>query len=673
VRFVPDLRDNEDERTGWIDFQLRFVPELLAEGWRIDVEDFPYRVHEPDAWDCRLEAHDGNGWFGLELGVEVEGRRIDLLPILLDALRQFPLTAIERGELPVEHVVVGLDGGADQGQALCLPMKRMLPLMQLLLELHGGDDAAGPTPPRLSRIQLARLSALAATDEDAPLQWLGDADARDLVERLRRLDAIPGVEPPHGLAAQLRPYQASGLAWLQFLTDFRFGGILADDMGLGKTLQTLAHVLAEKEAGRADRPSLVVAPTSLLFNWAAEARRFTPDLSVLLLHGPERKARFAAIPGHDLVLTSYPLLVRDREALSQYAYHLAVFDEAQWLKNPAAKASRAARSLEARHRLCLTGTPMENHLGELWALFDLLMPGLLGERKRFTRLFRTPIEKHGNTDAATRLARRVRPFLLRRTKHQVAAELPEKTEILQSVVLSGRQRELYETVRLAMHRRVRDEIARQGLERSHIVVLDALLKLRQVCCDSRLVAHERAHEAPSAKLELLLELLPEMVEEGRRILLFSQFTGMLDLIETEVRAAGIDYCKLTGRTRNREAAVNRFQEGGVPLFLISLKAGVVGLNLTAADTVIHYDPWWNPAAERQATDRAHRIGQRKPVFVYKLICSGTLEERIQVMQQRKQALADGVYGPGEGQEPQWSPEDLDTLFAPMADQDRAEH
>ncbi len=437
-------------------------------------------------------------------------------------------------------------------------------------------------------------------------------------------------------------------------------------MGLGKTVQALAHLLLEKESGRADRPSLVVAPTSLMFNWRHEAERFAPGLRVLVLHGPKRKDCFPLIARHDLVLTTYPLLARDRDVLLAHRYHVVILDEAQVIKNPRAHAGRVAREIDSRHRLCLTGTPLENHLGELWSLFDFLLPGLLGNSKQFRRFFRTPIEQRGSEAASDRLSRRIRPFLLRRTKQQVAAELPPKTEIIQSVALEGEQRELYETVRLAMHRRVREEIERQGLARSHILVLDALLKLRQVCCHPALVKMDKAQPVrQSAKLTMLMEILPEMIEEGRRILLFSQFTAMLALIEDELKRSGIGYVKLTGRTRDRETPVRRFQAGDTPLFLISLKAGGVGLNLTAADTVIHYDPWWNPAVERQATDRAHRIGQRQKVFVYRLICEGTLEEKIQVMQQRKQALADGLYNGGADNQPRWDEKDLEALFAPL--------
>jgi SNF2 family DNA or RNA helicase len=483
---------------------------------------------------------------------------------------------------------------------------------------------------------------------------------------LRTLDRTSPCAPPVSLQASLRFYQQQGLEWLQFLREFQLAGILADDMGLGKTLQTLAHLLLEKEAGRSDRPSLVIVPTSLTFNWLHEAKRFAPGLKVLLLHGSRRKARFRQLGNYDLIITTYPLLTRDSQMLKSQAYHLLILDEAQTIKNPRAQASRTVRQLEARHRLCLTGTPMENHLGELWSLFDFLMPGLLGDEKQFRRDFRHPIESRHDEAAAARLSQRLRPFLLRRTKQQVASELPEKSEIVQSVVLEGAQRELYETVRLSMHRRVREEIERLGLARSQIVVLDALMKLRQVCCDPRLLKSNSAEPPPaSAKLLHLMALLEEMVEEGRRILLFSQFTTMLSLIEEQLGCAGIDYVKLTGQTRDRETPVRCFQQGEVPLFLISLKAGGVGLNLTAADTVIHYDPWWNPAVERQATDRSHRIGQRRKVFVYKLICEGTLEEKILAMQQRKQRLADSLYQKDGSGDPQWSEEDIDALFGPL--------
>jgi SNF2 family DNA or RNA helicase len=345
-----------------------------------------------------------------------------------------------------------------------------------------------------------------------------------------------------------------------------------------------------------------------------------------------------------------------------------ILDEAQNIKNPISKAAQAARDLQARQRLCLSGTPLENHLGELWSQFHFLLPGWLGDSKTFNRDYRTPIEKHGNSERMQHLNARIKPFLLRRKKDQVATELPPKTEIIHWVDLSDGQRDVYETVRVAMDKKVRDEIARSGVGRSQIIILDALLKLRQVCCDLRLInmpITAKALRSGSGKLVSLMEMLEELLSEGRKILLFSQFTSMLALIEEELQQRGYGYSLLTGETTDRRTPVKDFQSGKVPLFLISLKAGGTGLNLTAADTVIHFDPWWNPAVENQATDRAYRIGQNKPVFVYKLIARGTVEEKIQALQQEKAALAGAVLEGGTTGGLKLEQSDIEALFAPL--------
>jgi superfamily II DNA or RNA helicase len=671
TRFVPLTAFPQTIEQAWIDFQLHALPRLREQGWRIAFDNFPHRLVNSKPWTCHIEQLERTDWFALSLDVEVEGQCVKLLPLLLELLESLPQERQEMERLIGRDLLLPLEDRDGNPCLLRLSGERALHLLELLLEICGGKRPAANHPIEINRAQLARLAMLDAdsTATHLPLYW-NDEEGRQLAERLRSLERIPACSPPSSLQASLRPYQQEGLAWLQFLREFHLAGILADDMGLGKTLQTLAHLLLEKEAGRSDRPSLVVVPTSLTFNWLHERQRFAPELKVLLLHGAQRKKRFRQLQNYDLIITTYPLLTRDTRVLQAQSYHLLILDEAQTIKNPKSQASRLIRGFKARYRLCLTGTPLENHLGELWSLFDFLMPGLLGDEKSFRRDFRTPIESRNDKAAADRLSRRLRPFLLRRTKQQVAKELPEKSEITQSVMLEGAQRELYETVRLSMHRRIREEIERQGLARSQIVVLDALMKLRQVCCDPRLLKSRNMDPPPqSAKLSHLMSLLEEMVEEGRRILLFSQFTTMLELIETAVKQAGIDYLKLTGQTRDREQAVKRFQQGEVPLFLISLKAGGVGLNLTAADTVIHYDPWWNPAVERQATDRSHRIGQQQKVFVYKLICEGTLEEKILAMQERKQRLADGLYQRDGGQKPQWNEEDIEALFGPLQDED----
>ncbi|MFV0278009.1 MAG: SNF2-related protein, partial [Parahaliea sp.] len=508
----------------WLDFQVEAVPALRAEGWRIVFDHFRHRLAEVSQWFCDVSRQERD-WFSIGLGVEVDGQLIDLLPILLEVLGELPRGLPDRDVFGSKDFIVPFTGQQSEERLLRLPAARLLPLLETLLEIYDGTAAVEGGGLRLSRVQLARLTALEQLADGPRLQWLADDDILQLVERLRALDGIPQAPPPAGLAAQLRPYQQQGLDWLQLLREYGLAGVLADDMGLGKTVQALAHLLLERESGRADRPSLVLAPTSLMFNWRHEAERFAPGLKVLVLHGPKRGENFPLIAGHDLVITTYPLLVRDRDALLAHRYHLLVLDEAQVIKNPKAQAGRVVREIDARHRLCLTGTPLENHLGELWSLFDFLLPGLLGTSKQFRRFFRTPIEKHGNETVLERLGHRVRPFLLRRSKQQVAAELPAKTEIIRSVVLEGAQRELYETVRPAMHQRVREEIERQGLARSHILVLDALLKLRQVCCHPALVKMEKTQAVrQSAKLAMLMEMLPEMIEEGRRILLFSQFT-----------------------------------------------------------------------------------------------------------------------------------------------------
>jgi SNF2 family DNA or RNA helicase len=425
--------------------------------------------------------------------------------------------------------------------------------------------------------------------------------------------------------------------------------VLADDMGLGKTLQALTHLLVEKQRGALTQPALIVAPTSLVGNWRRECERFTPELRLLVLHGGERHMRFDDIVDHDIVLTTYPLLPRDGEVLIKQTWHAVILDEAQTIKNARTQAAQVVQMLRAGHRLCLSGTPMENHLGEVWSLFHFMLPGYLSSETRFRSLFRNPIERQRDGERLALLRRRLAPFMLRRSKDMVAAELPPKVETVVRVQMEPAQANLYETIRISTEASVRLALAEKGLARSHITVLDALLKLRQVCCDPQLLQLEQARKVhESAKLDWLMETLPEMIEEGRRVLLFSQFTSMLARIEERLAGTGLTWSKLTGQSKQRDELVDKFTSGKVPLFLISLKAGGVGLNLPQADTVIHYDPWWNPAVENQATDRAHRIGQNQTVFVYKLVAEGTLEERILALQERKAELARGLHGTGAG-------------------------
>jgi superfamily II DNA or RNA helicase len=590
-------------------------------------------------------------WFNLSLGMLIAGQRQNILPLLPELLSQ--LSAVSHNDDAGGKTTLQLPEfiylKQEDGHFLRLPCEPLRPWLQALLDLLGERSHARAGDFKADALRLSRLEALrlgAALGEGAT--WQGAEPLRQMVTQLGGRAELPPVAAPEGLMAQLRPYQLQGLQWLQFLRANHLAGILADDMGLGKTLQTLAHILIEKQAGRLDLPVLIIAPVSVMGNWRKEASRFTPQLSTLVLHGKDRHLVASGIAQHDIVIAPYSLLQRDRERWQQQAWHLVVLDEAQNIKNASSHAAQVVGELNTRHRLCLSGTPMENHLGELWSLFNFLMPGFLGSQARFKSLYRTPIEKRGDSGRAEQLRLRVTPFMLRRHKRDVATDLPEKQIAISSVELDSAQADLYETIRLSTEKTVRDALANKGLAKSQIQVLDALLKLRQVCCDPRLLAVPAAQKVrQSAKLELLMELLPELLAEGRKVLLFSQFTSMLTLIEEELVKRGIEWCKLTGQSQKRDQIIDRFTSGEVPLFLISLKAGGVGLNLTQADTVIHYDPWWNPAAETQATDRAHRIGQTQRVMVYKLVAQGTIEERILALQERKAALAESMYSAAE--------------------------
>ncbi len=673
-----ELLQTCDDPSRFLAFGSETVPELVRDGWEVVMsDDYPYRIAEGTAeWWADLGEGSGIDWFSFELGIAFEGHRVNLVPQLAEMLGRLPPEVTTLALEPGKHdaFVKMLDGlrlyhTLPDGRLLPLPADRLAPILRSLLELIGPREARlHDGKVRLHRAEAGALAAFADGMED--VAWAASTERLiDLGNRLRsgRILRRAAVKPPRTFKAKLRAYQSDGLSWLDFLREAGFGGVLADDMGLGKTVQALAFLAREKTQGRLDKPALIVSPTSVLPNWQAEAERFAPSLSVLALHGVGRKELFGQIAKHDLVLTTYPLLARDQETLLAHEFHSAILDEAQAIKNPKAAVSAIAHRVNARHRLALTGTPLENNLGEVWSLFEFLSPGLLGDERTFRRIFRTPIEKHGDAAAQTFLSSRLKPFMLRRTKEAVAKELPPKTEIVERVRLEGAQRDLYETVRSLMHARVRDEIAKKGLAKSHIIFLDALLKLRQVCCDPRLLKMPRAQKVKgSAKLERLMEIVPELVGEGRRILLFSQFTSMLALIEAELRASKIPYVQLTGDTTDRATPVRAFQSGKVPVFLLSLKAGGTGLNLTAADTVIHYDPWWNPAVEAQATDRAYRIGQDKPVFVYKLIVEEGIEEAIEQLKARKAALAEALFA-GSAKKPlDLTEADISALFAPLA-------
>ena len=662
--YLVQLDGNEH---AWCSFTAYAVPQLRALGFRVEVDPgYRYQVVDGEPpWYSHVHADDKPDWFGLELGIEIEGRRVNLMPALLDLLEtsQGAPSLQSLRNMPARFRAVRVD----EHRCLVLPTEQLSKLLEVLIELYHGERAASL---RLE-FQALEAASLARLEETVGKHFgcLARTGAREIRERGQALAALreeKAAECPVWVTATLRPYQAEGLSWLQRLRVLGVGGVLADDMGLGKTLQTIALLAGEKQAGRLDRPSLCVMPTSLIGNWQREIAKFAPSLRVTALHGPKRRSLFPAAFASDIVLTTYPLLLRDLARFQNERFYYLVLDEAQVIKNRRSLITRAVGSLEAEHRLCLTGTPIENSLEELWSIFEFLMPGLLGSAEQFRARFRPATEGEEGAEDLAALRARVAPFVLRRMKEQVATELPPKTEIVRPVEITGAQRELYENIRISAHSDVRRAIQKMGIARSTIPILDALMKLRQVCCDPRLVPALAARDVrKSAKYDRFFELLTQQLEKGRRVLVFSQFTRMLALLSDGMRERGIRYVALTGSTVHRQRPIDDFSEGKVDVFLISLKAGGTGLNLTSADTVIHYDPWWNPAAQAQATDRAYRIGQTRPVFVYSLIVAGSVEERMLALQQRKKNLAEAIIGT-QREGPRISTDDLDRLFLPLA-------
>jgi SNF2 family DNA or RNA helicase len=651
----------------WCSFTAYAVPQLRALGFCVEFDaEYPYRLVEGEPpWYSHVVGDERSSWFELELGIEIEGRRVNLLPALLELLDRSQgaasLNALRRMPARVRAVRI------DEHRHLALAPEQLTKILEVLIELYRGE--------RSTRERIA-FQALQAASLVKLEQIVGDgrhlyrSGSKHVRQRGQDLAAV-ALEPPAvavAVEATLRPYQREGLAWLQKLRAVGAGGVLADDMGLGKTLQTIALLASEKQAGRMQRPSLLLMPTSLVGNWQREIAKFAPCLRSTAVYGPRRRLQFAQAMASDLVLTTYPLLLRDLALYQSQRFYYLVLDEAQVIKNRRSLVARAAMSLAADHRLCLSGTPIENNLEELWSLFEFLMPGFLGSLESFRARYRQSEEGDASDAAADELQglrRRVAPFVLRRMKEQVARELPPKTELVLPVELTGDQRELYESIRIAAHTEVRRAVQKMGLSRSTIPILDALMKLRQVCCDPRLVPVDAARSVrSSAKYQRFFELLAEQLEKGRRVLVFSQFTRMLALLAEGLREREIRFVALTGSTLHRQKPIDEFSSGKADVFLISLKAGGTGLNLTAADTVIHYDPWWNPAAQAQATDRAYRIGQTRPVFVHSLIVAGSVEERMLALQRRKRNLADAIIGEPRNGVP-ITDEELDRLFLPI--------
>ncbi|HYH99831.1 DEAD/DEAH box helicase [Hyalangium sp.] len=602
-----------EEPDAALDFLERLEP-MTGPGLRVEWEQQqPWKLsYAPDARGLRVDVRSRRDWFGVEGGMEVDGERVELAA-LLEAMRhrrRFVRLSQERWLKLTEAL-----------------RERLTPLADLAHPTREGLEVSKAAAPVLDAL------AEAGVEVHAPLDW------RRLATRIRKA-RMRDIPLPEGLKAELRDYQREGFQWMARLAEWGGGACLADDMGLGKTLQTLALLLHRAKAG----PALVVAPTSVCFNWALEAARFAPSLRVKSYREADRERLLQELKAGEVLLISYGLLVRDAERLGRVAFGTLVVDEAQTAKNPDTARAKALRGLQAEARVALTGTPVENRLSELWSLFRIVFPGLLGSRESFRKRFAEPIERERDPAARAALSRVLRPFLLRRTKAEVARELPPRIETVVPVVLSEGERRLYEQLRLSALARV----GTQADEGQRFELLAALTRLRQLACHPRL--GEPDSTLPSSKLERLVERVEELHAEGGRALVFSQFVQLLELAREALEGRGFSVQYLDGQTppAERQARVEAFQRGEGEVFLISLKAGGTGLNLTAADHVIHLDPWWNPAVEDQATDRAHRIGQTRPVTVSRLVSQGTIEEAILALHAEKRELASSLLSEADG-------------------------
>ena len=640
---VPDEDGNGFVARG--DDAIQFWTEgigQLPEDWDLFVPDDLVDVNvRTEALSANARVSSGVDWLSLRLSFESEGVAVsqeELGKCLSEGRRYVRLADGSFARLDAQKV------------------REVLQRQAEILATGGGQGG------KLPLSQAGRVQELL---EQVGRSVVSDG-TKELFQKLRDIDEIKGAKKPRNLKANLRPYQLQGFQWLWFLNEIGSGGVLADDMGLGKTVQTLTLLLAVKAAAvEAGRPfkALIVAPTSVVTNWLREMDKFAPSLTHALWHGGDRKERESELQDADVVVTSYALLRRDEELLAKLDLRYAILDEAQQIKNPMSATARAAKRLKADRRLALSGTPIENRLSEIWSIFDFVSPGLLGPLDKFEERYSRPIDA-GDQKAAARLRATIHPFILRRTKSEVAKDLPEKIETDQICELVGEQGALYAAVLKEVRSQVMGDVERQGLARSHIQILAGLTRLRQAACDPRLLGLPRDFsDDDSGKLAALRELIQTSVEGGHKVLVFSQFVSMLTIIRRAMEEDGVAYEYLDGSTKDRAERVEHFQsDNGPPVFLISLKAGGSGLNLTAADTVIHFDPWWNPAVEDQATDRAHRIGQTKVVTTYRLIAKGTIEEKILELGGKKRELVGAVLSEDLGGAKKLTKTDLEDLF-----------
>ena len=645
-KFVQDLEDHGLQQNGesWrfypegdaLEWALEQLRELSESGFHIFGQKELARYAPPKKMtSSTFRVTSGEQWFEVEGSLsfgDMELSMSDIERVLVKNKTYVRLADDSLGELPENWV--------EQ--------------LKKLMKLTDGELEEGNA--KISRIAAPLVKEIGKEADS----YETDADFEEYAARLQSFEQIEEVSPPVGFKGELRSYQSAGLSWMTFLNRYSFGGILADDMGLGKTIQVLALLknISETEGRRLN--SLIVSPRSVVQNWMAEAGKFVPDFEVSVHHGTDRASEKDELPDVDLLITTYGTMRNDIDLLSEKIFDYAILDESHTVRNPSSKTFRALRKIRAKNRLCLTGTPVQNTTMDLWSQFEFLNPGLLGHQKSFRNRWVKPIEKEGDKMAEELLNKMVSPFILRRTKKQVATDLPPLTSSLVDCPMEHAQHLLYEKYRNVYREMVNESINEKGIDKARFTVLEGLLRLRQISCSPKLIDGE---SAPSAKLERFIELASELISEGHRALVFSQFVGFLKLVEAEVQKQGWSYEYLDGKTTDRQERVDRFQaDESKKLFLISLKAGGEGLNLTGADYVFIMDPWWNPAAERQAMDRTHRIGQRENVFVYRFITPASVEEKILRLQDRKRDLADKLVVAESGIFKELDKQDLLKLF-----------
>ncbi|TLV00014.1 SNF2-related protein [Dyadobacter luticola] len=646
--WVKSLHPNFKQQAGQSFFYVPF-DQVMKEGWLFNFVDAARKKHydllgfndlkkmrfNPNRGTVKVTTSSGIDWFDMKVEINFGDQVVSLADAKKALLKKQNYVQLQDGTLGV------------------LPDEWIAKLEPLLQFGRVNDDKI-----HLSKIHFSLIDELVSEVDNEEV-------FRELWEKKQKLlnfKQIPNVALPENINATLRQYQEEGYKWIHFLDEFGWGGCLADDMGLGKTLQMLTFLQQQKNQNPANT-NLVVVPTTLIFNWQAEAAKFTPDLKLFVHRGMARRKDIEFFKEYDIILTTYGTMRSDVELLRHFDFNYIILDEAQAIKNPDSLTSKASRLLHAKNRLTMTGTPVENNTFDLYSQFEFLNPGMLGHADFFRTEYATPIDKYQDKEKAAELRKLVYPFMLKRTKEEVATDLPDKTETILFCEMGNKQRKVYETFRERYRQEIAEKLATDGLNKSSFLILEALLKLRQICDSPSILSGDEDFGNESAKLEEITREIEENAS-NHKILIFSQFLGMLDLIRKHLEKINIPYEYLDGQTVDRAGRVNRFQNDQTcRVFLMSLKAGGVGLNLTEADYVYLIDPWWNPAVERQAIDRTHRIGQTRKVFAYKMICKDTIEEKILLLQQRKQDLAEDLVGGESGFIKKLSQEDIMGLFS----------